>query len=76
MWEGAGSRCRVSPPQLQSVVVVVAGSLTLLSQEVEAGRSVGGCREQAQGIATSLWITCECIGSFFGSFAGGFSYDR
>lgn len=51
------------------------GSLTLLSQEVEAGRSVGGCREQAQGIATSLWITCECIGSFFGSFAGGFSYD-
>lgn len=51
------------------------GSLTLLSQEVEVGRSVGGCREQAQGIATSLWITCECIGSFFGSFAGGFSYD-
>ncbi|XP_023337240.1 MFS-type transporter SLC18B1 [Eurytemora carolleeae] len=50
------------------------GTLILLTREIEKGENVN--KEQAQGLATSLWITNECIGSFIGSALGGLTYDK
>jgi len=50
------------------------GTLTLLCSEIEKGALVDP--EQSQAMATSMWITFECIGSFLGSFLGGLSYEH
>jgi len=57
------------------------GTLTLLTNEIERsqekkmenGQQIN--KIQSQGVAVSIWITFECIGSFIGSTLGGVTYD-
>jgi len=57
------------------------GTLTALTKEVVKEDKVGQRRndkqdEQAHGLATSIWITCDCIGAFLGSTLGGVLYEK
>ena len=49
------------------------GTLTLLTYEIESDQQIN--KIQSQGIATSIWITFECVGSVLGSTLGGLSYE-
>jgi len=49
------------------------GTLTILIREIEK-RNINN-KENACAIATSLWITAECVGSFLGSTLGGLAYE-
>jgi len=48
------------------------GTLTIMTREEEKGKST----EKMAGMITSLWITCESLGSFLGALGGGASFDR
>jgi len=48
------------------------GTLTMMSRE---GEKKGKSNEMA-GLITSLWITCENMGSFLGATGGGAAYDK
>jgi len=50
------------------------GSLTLMMKEVKRDNDINS--EQLLGMVTSVWITCEWIGSSMGGSLGGITYDR
>merc|ERR1719481_1622169 len=48
-------------------------SLTLMNkEETKSGYST----QKMAGLITSLWLTCENLGSFLGATGGGAAYDR
>jgi len=49
------------------------GTLSILNAEVEKDRNVSV--EKATAMSTCLWMTAESLGGFFGSLAGGSSFE-
>jgi len=55
------------------MAAVFIGTLTALTREISSKNLAN--KEGATGMATSIWITAECIGSFVGSALGGLTYE-
>merc|ERR1719495_400336 len=65
---------------LTNEVVALGAKLDNLNPSDQVSKKSGPVDEEedeeAHGLATSIWITCDCFGAFLGSTLGGVLYEK